>query len=229
MAESWRGSSPISRVLSNGSGLYRAAGQSFLLAPCYHDAPAAYPGAARATPWLPYLALPRMGFAVPVLLPVPRWALTRSRLRALRNHADARLRTVSPLPDPAGAAFAAPAAAASAAASLRAETRSLLFRRGLCHLAAAKPGRPSAVYSLWHFPSPHGARPLAGILLCGARTFLCTSMGAAIAWRTSQADSIASARVLVVRGFKHRRFVTQPERPHQRAGRCIGLVGPVLH
>ena len=31
----------------------------------------------------------------------------------------------------------------------------------------------SAVYFLWHFPSPRGARPLAGILLCGARTFLC--------------------------------------------------------
>jgi hypothetical protein len=29
-----------------------------------------------------------------------------------------------------------------------------------------------AVYFLWHFPSPHGVRPLAGILLCGARTFL---------------------------------------------------------
>ncbi len=27
--------------------------------------------------------------------------------------------------------------------------------------------------SLWHFPSPRGVRPLAGILLCGARTFLC--------------------------------------------------------
>ena len=26
--------------------------------------------------------------------------------------------------------------------------------------------------SLFHFPSPHDARPLAGILLCGARTFL---------------------------------------------------------
>ncbi len=31
---------------------------------------------------------------------------------------------------------------------------------------------PSAVRSLWHFPSPRGARPLAGILPCGARTFL---------------------------------------------------------
>lgn len=29
---------------------------------------------------------------------------------------------------------------------------------------------------LWHFPSPHGVRPLTGILLCGARTFLCISV-----------------------------------------------------
>ena len=35
--------------------------------------------------------------------------------------------------------------------------------------------RPSAVCSLWHFPSPRGVRPLAGILLYGARTFLCAS------------------------------------------------------
>ena len=32
-----------------------------------------------------------------------------------------------------------------------------------------------ADYSLWHFPSPRGVRPLTGILLCGARTFLCAS------------------------------------------------------
>jgi len=30
----------------------------------------------------------------------------------------------------------------------------------------------SAVCFLWHFPSPRGARPLAGIPLYGARTFL---------------------------------------------------------
>jgi hypothetical protein len=47
-------------------------GQSFLWEPRCRDPLAAYPGAARATPLLPYLALPRMGFAVPVLLPVPR-------------------------------------------------------------------------------------------------------------------------------------------------------------
>src|SRR5690606_37058550 len=33
-------------------------------------------------------------------------------------------------------------------------------------------GRPSAVCSLLHFPSPCDARPLAGTLPCGARTFL---------------------------------------------------------
>jgi YjbE family integral membrane protein len=48
---------------------------------------AAYPGATRATPMLPYLALPRMGFAVPVLLPVLRWALTRPTLRLARRQA----------------------------------------------------------------------------------------------------------------------------------------------
>ena len=45
-----------------------------------------------------------------------------------------------------------------------------------------------AVCFLLHFPSPHGARPLAGILLCGARTFLHTPKCAATAWRTSAAD-----------------------------------------
>ena len=34
------------------------------------------------------------------------------------------------------------------------------------------PGGPSAVCSLWHFPSPRGARALPGTLPCGARTFL---------------------------------------------------------
>ena len=32
---------------------------------------------------------------------------------------------------------------------------------------------PSAVYSLWHFPSFHNVRPLAGIPPSGVRTFLC--------------------------------------------------------
>jgi len=34
------------------------------------------------------------------------------------------------------------------------------------------PEGPSAVYSLWHFPSPCDARALPGTLPCGARTFL---------------------------------------------------------
>ena len=34
------------------------------------------------------------------------------------------------------------------------------------------PEGPSAVYSLLHFPSPRDARPLAGTVPCGARTFL---------------------------------------------------------
>jgi hypothetical protein len=34
------------------------------------------------------------------------------------------------------------------------------------------PKRPSAVYSLLHFPSPRGARALPGTLPCAARTFL---------------------------------------------------------
>jgi hypothetical protein len=36
------------------------------------------------------------------------------------------------------------------------------------------PEEPSAVCSLLHFPSPRDARPLAGTLPCGARTFLDT-------------------------------------------------------
>jgi len=47
------------------------------------------------------------------------------------------------------------------------------------------PGWPSAVYSLLHCPSPRDARPLAGILLCGARTFLSYRLIAATARPTS--------------------------------------------
>ena len=54
----------------------RPLGQSFLWAAGYPVAQAAYPGAARAALSLPYLALLRMGFGVPSLLPGPRWALT---------------------------------------------------------------------------------------------------------------------------------------------------------
>ncbi len=132
-----------------------------------------------------------MGFTVPVLLPVPRWALTRRGFRPGRRHARTQHRTVSPLPDLPDAACAASATAACAAAPFAPKHEALPLRSashrstkpsssggGLCRLAAAKPGQPSAVCSLLHFPSPHGARPLAGILLCGARTFLHARRGA---------------------------------------------------
>ena len=61
-----KGSSPISRVLSR---ILADAGQSFISASRYREALAAYPGALRATSTPPYLALPRMGFTVPALLP----------------------------------------------------------------------------------------------------------------------------------------------------------------
>jgi len=114
-------------------------GQSFLSTIGCPMAPAAYPGAARATLSLPYLALLRMGFGVPLLLPGARWALTRSPAWMAGRHA------------PCGNAHHFTLAWASRIA------------------------RPSAVCFLFHFPSPRGARPLAGILLCGARTFLCTA------------------------------------------------------
>ena len=117
-----KGSSPISRVLSSGPVEDRPAGQSFLWTTCCHAAQAAYPGTPRAASTSPYLALPRMGFTVPSLLPVPRWALTPPFHPCLISE------------------------------------------------------EPSAVCSLLHFPSlspeGYGARPLAGILLYGARTFL---------------------------------------------------------
>jgi hypothetical protein len=50
---------------------------------------------------------------------------------------------------------------------------SLLFLIDFASLAVGEVGK-SAVYFLWHFPSPRGVRPLAGILLYGARTFLST-------------------------------------------------------
>ena len=74
----------------------------------------------------PYLALLRVGFAVPLPLPAARWALTPP------------------------------------------------FHPCLC------PCGPSAVCSLLHFPSPCDARPLAGTLPCGARTFLDRARTAAI-------------------------------------------------
>jgi hypothetical protein len=65
-----------------------AFGQSFIWAGSYLPARATYPGTARAALLPPYLVLLRMGFAVPLLLPETRWALTlRSydRPRPLRD------------------------------------------------------------------------------------------------------------------------------------------------
>ena len=59
-----------------------------------------------------------------------------------------------------------------------------LFLGGFASLAVGEAGK-SAVYFLWHFPSPHGVRPLAGILLCGARTFLSVLVDAATVWPAS--------------------------------------------
>ena len=47
----------------------------------------------------------------------------------------------------------------------------LLFLGDFASLAVGEVGK-SAVYFLWHFPSPRGVRSLTGILLYGARTFL---------------------------------------------------------
>jgi len=56
--------------------------------------------------------------------------------------------------------------------------------------------RPSAVYFLWHFPSPHGARALPGILPSGARTFLRRS-GHAVRRRSSLARPPKNPRIFV--------------------------------
>ncbi len=101
----------------------RSGGGSFLWDRRCRRPLAAYPGFHRGgQPLIPYLALLRVGFTMPPLLPGARCALTA---------------TVSPLPVP---------------------------RRP----------EPSAVCSLLHCPSPRDARPLAGTLPCGARTFLDT-------------------------------------------------------
>src|SRR5260221_11381335 len=62
--------------------------QSFIWAGSYLPARATYPGTARAALLPPYLVLLRMGFALPLLLPETRWALTRrscDRPRPLRD------------------------------------------------------------------------------------------------------------------------------------------------
>ena len=49
----------------------------------------------------------------------------------------------------------------------------------LPHRFSFSPGTPGEFSFLWHFPSGHPAQPLAGILPCGARTFLALSHAAA--------------------------------------------------
>ncbi len=71
--------------------------QSFIWAGSYLPARATYPGTARAALLPPYLVLLRMGFAVPLLLPEARWALTRQPCGCPR---PCGTRTVSPSPDP---------------------------------------------------------------------------------------------------------------------------------
>ena len=58
------------------TGYFAAFRQSFIWAGSYLPARATYPGTARAALLPPYLVLLRMGFAVPLLLPETRWALT---------------------------------------------------------------------------------------------------------------------------------------------------------
>ena len=126
--------------------------QSFIWAGSCLPARATYPGTARAALLPPYLVLLRMGFAVPLLLPETRWALTR---RSCDRPPPCGTRTVSPSPDPTPPS--------------RYESETLRP----CGREVGR--RPSADYSLWHFPSPRGVRSLTGILLCGARTFLYAS------------------------------------------------------
>src|SRR5258708_8668836 len=71
--------------------------QSFIWAGSCLPARATYPGTARAALLPPYLVLLRMGFAVPLLLPETRWALTR---RSCDRPRPCGTRTVSPSPFP---------------------------------------------------------------------------------------------------------------------------------
>jgi len=81
-----------------GSVEYLAAPrQPFIWAGSCLPAQATYPGTARAALSPPYLVLLRMGFAVPLLLPEARWALTR---RSCDRPRPCGTRTVSPSPDP---------------------------------------------------------------------------------------------------------------------------------
>jgi hypothetical protein len=98
-----------------------------------------------------YAVLLRMGFTLPPVLPRARCALTAPfhpcQTCAVQGHEGKAQR--------------------EAAHSLSLRCKAL----PPCGSSARR--KTSAVCFLWHFPSPHGARPLAGILLFGARTFLC--------------------------------------------------------
>ncbi len=112
------------REANKPSSVSLAGGGSFLWDRGCPRPRAAYPGLPiirdrwRGPRLVPYSALLRVGFTVPLPLPAARWSLTPP------------------------------------------------FHPCLC------PCGPSAVCSLLHFPSPRDARPLAGTLPCGARTFL---------------------------------------------------------
>ena len=93
--------------------------------------------------------------------------------------------TGAPDPSPTAPAFAE----APFHPCLIRSSRSPCSTQGTLSPCGDKPFRPSAVYSLLHFPSPHGARSLTGILLCEARTFLSAEACAlcpAVAWPTSR-------------------------------------------
>jgi hypothetical protein len=106
---------------------------------------------------LPYLALLQMGFAVPSVLPRPRWALTppfHPYLIPSLLRGTTLLKERNPL-------SRAPSSSGG----------------GLCRLAASKSGHRrylSVALSVALGLSTCCARPLAGILLYGARTFLQT-------------------------------------------------------
>jgi hypothetical protein len=138
------GSRPISRVLS-GTVIPLGSG----LPRCSSNLPEGSASHAIAS----YSALLRMGFTLPHMLPRARCALT-----APFHHCRAPIvqRRIT------RGECKAPATCAPSAARLRTQN------------ACEVRWEPWAVYFLWHFPSPRGARSLTGIPLSGARTFLCT-------------------------------------------------------
>ena len=85
--------------------------------------------------------------------------------------------------------------------------------------------RPLADYSLCHFPSPHGVRSLTGILLCGARTFLCAS--------ELHSDCPASFTMYSTRCIACIRNIELPagasRRENHRPASCCGLTERKIH